>query len=105
MREYRAGRANANRPDTYRTKTERRVVQQRELIMALPQLEAGEQLDMALVAARLGAKTSICEARLGELVVAGRLEKVVDGRHHRWIIKRNIKNPLSVLWVKGAYCA
>jgi hypothetical protein len=120
MRNYRTdrpGRSGTGRPETYRTKTERNVVQQRDLIMSMDSLNIGEHITIQQVASKLDCKKSICSVRLIELVNQGKLEKIarrhtltVDGKSvemldHRWKKRRTIVNPLSILWVKGAYNA
>jgi hypothetical protein len=113
MRNYRTdrpGRSGTGRPETYRTKTERNVVQQRDLIMSMDNLNAGEHITIQQVSKKLEVKKSICSVRLIELVNAGKLEKIA-GTHteHRWKMRRTIINPLSILWnakaLKGAYSA
>jgi hypothetical protein len=102
MRNYRPNRANSNRPEVYRTRTERNVVQQRDAILAMKELSEGE-ITIQQVASRLDCKKSICSVRLIELVRSGHLEKLPsEGNTFRWKLRRNIIHPLSILWTRKA---
>jgi hypothetical protein len=110
MRNYRAGRATSNRPEVYRTRTERNVVQQQRAIMAMPELAGGEHITIQQVASRIDANKSIASSRLVALVNDGKLEKTGSTHmDHRWKKRMRLINPLSILWtakaLKGAYSA
>jgi hypothetical protein len=103
MRNYRTGRANSNRPEVYRTRTERNVVQQMAAIMAMPELAGGEHITIQQVASRITCNKSIASSRLVALVNDGKLVKTGSTHmDHRWKMRIRLTNPLSILWTAKA---